>query len=128
MPIMFIDKKVAVTTMPCCTKLAGTLELVGVDETITRRRVEAIVGHSQQILHVSNTPKVVELWRGLALHVRRHANHRPIYEDRKPVSGHLPPDAQLAKRPASGRLLADLVLGMTPFIDPEPFCPGRFGV
>ena len=128
MPIMLIDKKIAITPMTGRTKLAGTLELVGTDESITQRRVAAIVCGARQFLNVPENPKVIELWRGL----------RPCTPDGVPIigrsgkidnlflaAGHQMLGLQTA--PASGRLLADLVLGATPAIDPEPFRPSRFG-
>jgi D-amino-acid dehydrogenase len=128
MPIMLIDKKVAVTPMGPYTKLAGTLELVGVDESITRRRVEAILRGARQFINVPEKPQVVELWRGL----------RPCTPDGVPIIGRSTKVANLfiatghqmlglQTAPASGRLLADLVLQQTPLVAPEPFCPGRFG-
>jgi D-amino-acid dehydrogenase len=127
MPILLIEKKVAVTPMGHHTKLAGTLELVGTDESITARRVEAIVRGARQFLNVPETPKIVELWRGL----------RPCTPDGVPIigrstkfenlflaTGHQMLGLQTA--PATGRLLADLVEGASPFLDPAPFAPGRF--
>ena len=128
MPIMLIDKKVAVTPMSNGTKLAGTLELVGLDESITQRRVDAIIHGARQFMNVPENPKVIELWRGL----------RPCTPDGVPMigraarldnlflaAGHQMLGLQTA--PASGRLLADLLLGQSPIVAPEPFDPGRFG-
>ncbi|HVU90565.1 MAG TPA: FAD-dependent oxidoreductase [Pirellulales bacterium] len=126
-PIMLIDKKVAVTPLPQHTKLAGTLELVGVDETITQRRVAAIVRGARQFLTIPERPPVVELWRGL----------RPCTPDGVPIvgrpsrfdnlllaTGHQMLGLQTA--PATGRLLADVMLNTTPLVDPAPFAPQRF--
>ena len=128
MPILIIDKKVAVTPMPGGTKLAGTLELVGVDESITERRVAAILRGSRQFLNVPENPRVMELWRGL----------RPCTPDGVPIIGRsskidnlwLATGHQmlgLQTGPATGRLLADLLERKTPAVDPAAFDPRRYG-
>ena len=70
-------KKVAVTPYEKTVKLAGTLELVDVDESVTLRRVKAIVNNSREYLDVPKEPQIVEIWRGL----------RPCTPDGVPMIG-----------------------------------------
>src|SRR5262249_36967982 len=51
-PIMLIEKKVAVTPRRDSIRLAGTLELVDRYESISRRRVEAILRGAREFLSV----------------------------------------------------------------------------
>lgn len=126
-PCMLIEKKVAVTPRKSTVRLAGTLELVGVDETITPRRVQAMINGARQYLSVPAEPQIVEVWRGL----------RPCTPDGLPIIGR-PPHLDnvvvatghqmlgLQTAPATGRLVADLLTGQSPAFDPSPFRTERF--
>lgn len=127
LPIKVLDLRIAITPVAGATRLAGTLELVDGDETVTQRRVDSIVRGSRRVLDVPETPEIVEIWRGL----------RPCTPDGLPLIGFSPrhPNLVLATghqmcglhtAPATGRLVADLVLGATPSFDPAPFRPDRF--
>jgi len=126
-PLMLLEKKVAVTPRKDSVRLAGTLELVNMDESITRRRVDAIVRGAREFLNVPAKPKVIELWRGL----------RPCTPDGVPVIGR--PEGLdnlviatghqmlgLLSAPGTARLVADLITGGDPVFDPWPFRPSRF--
>lgn len=127
LPLMLIEKKIGVTPRANTIRIAGTLELVGLDESITTRRVNAMVRGAREYLNVPDPPKVVEVWRGL----------RPCTPDGVPIIGR-PPRLDnlvlatghqmlgLLTAPATGRLVADLVTGSTPSIDPHPFRAARF--
>ena len=127
LPIKVLDRRIAITPVAGGTRLAGTLELVDGDESITQRRVDAIVRGSRLVLDLPDPPDVVETWRGL----------RPCTPDGLPLIGFLPRHENLVlatghqmcglhTAPATGRLVADLVLGASPSFDPAPFRPGRF--
>lgn len=126
-PCMLIEKKVTVTPRKGSVRLAGTLELVGIDETITPRRVQAIINGARQYLSVPTEPQIVEVWRGL----------RPCTPDGLPIigrplhldnvviaTGHQMLGLQTA--PATGRLVADLLTAQSPAFDPAPFRVERF--
>lgn len=126
-PMMLLEKKIAVTPRANTVRLAGTLELVNQDFSITPRRVDAILTGSRQFMNVPEQPEIHEIWRGL----------RPCTPDGVPIigatkrhpnlllcTGHQMLGLQTA--PGSGRLLADLVTGSTPAFDPHPFRPSRF--
>ena len=126
-PCMLIEKKVAVTPREHGLRLAGTLELVDLDESITVRRVNAILNGARQYLSVPADPQVIEVWRGL----------RPCTPDGVPIIGRVPGFDNvvvatghqmlgLQTAPATASLVADLVAGQTPIVDPQPFRVDRF--
>ena len=127
-PIMIVEKKIAVTPRGDSVRLAGTLELVNMDESISTRRMRNILAGSQDYMHMENNPVVTSIWRGL----------RPCTPDGVPMIGfsgkwnnlfynvgHQMLGLQSA--PGAGRLGADLILGRTPIADPKPFRAERYG-
>ena len=126
-PIKVIDRRIAITPRADGVRLAGTLQLVDGDESITARRVDAIVNGSKTVLNIPEPPEIVEVWRGL----------RPCTPDGLPLIGFAPGHDNLVlatghqmcglhTAPGTGRLVAELITGETPFVDPAPFRAGRF--
>ncbi len=126
-PIKVMERRIAITPRAGSVRLAGTLELVDGDETITARRVEAIVRGARTVLGVPERPEILEIWRGL----------RPCSPDGLPLIGPAPRHDNLVlatghqmcglhTAPATGRLVADLLTGAPPTFDPAPFRAGRF--
>lgn len=126
-PMMLVEKKVAVTPRNGSLRLAGTLELVNQDETFTTRRVEAIVRGAREFMNVPDKIHYQEIWRGL----------RPCTPDGVPVIGRTAryPNLLVAtghqmlglqSATGTGKLVADLATGRTPDVDPFPFRADRF--
>ncbi len=126
-PINLADHKLAVTPRAGSVRLAGTLELVDADESITARRVRAIYRGASEYLNLPVEPELVETWRGL----------RPCTPDGVPIIGQAPQIENLylatghqmlglLSAPATGQLLADLLTGQVPQFDPVPFRADRF--
>ncbi len=126
-PMMLVEKKIAVTPRQDSVRLAGTLELVNQDDSITPRRVQAILSGAREFMNVPEHPEIREVWRGL----------RPCTPDGVPIisrslaydnlfiaAGHQMLGLQSA--PGTGRLLADLVTDTPPAFDPKPFRAERF--
>lgn len=126
-PIMIVERKIAVTPRAGSVRIAGTLELVNQDFSITPRRVKAIQDGAKEFLHLERTHEATDLWRGL----------RPCTPDGVPYigfsdqwknlflcTGHQMLGLQSA--PGSARLAADLILKRTPLADPRPFRVNRF--
>lgn len=120
-PMMVIEKKLAITPRQDSVRFAGTLELVGLDESITPRRLDAIYQGGTEFFRIS-PPQIREVWRGL----------RPCTPDGVPFIGPLPGCENLVvaaghqmlglqTAPATGRLVADLVTKAKPSFNPEPF-------
>jgi D-amino-acid dehydrogenase len=130
-PLMLLEKKIAVTPRKDTIRLAGTLELVDRDESITPRRVDAILKGSREFMNVPAiselTPSITEVWRGL----------RPCTPDGVPIVGYPKQYSNLLlltghqmlglqSAPGTARLAADLLLGTAPAFDPAPFRATRF--
>lgn len=126
-PIMVVEKKLAITPRENSVRLAGTLELVDGDDSITQRRMHAILKSSQQYLKMHGTPQIQEIWRGL----------RPCTPDGVPVIGFSKKWSNLfysvghqmlglQSAPGSARLSSDIIEDRTPLADPIPFSPLRY--
>jgi len=126
-PMMLVEKKVAVTPRDGTLRLAGTLELVNNDYSISPRRVDAIVKGAREFLNVPQDFQYTELWRGL----------RPCSPDGVPLIGYTKKYSNLfiatghqmlglQSATGTGRLAADLILKQKPIFDPRPFDPNRF--
>jgi len=126
-PMMLVERKIAVTPRRGSVRLAGTLELVEGGRGISPRRLDAILNGSRKYLSVPENVQFSEAWAGL----------RPCTPDGVPVigrperfdnltiaTGHQMLGLQSA--PGTGRLVADLVLGRKPTFDPAPFEADRF--
>ena len=125
--IYLIERKVAVNPHRDALRIAGTLELVKNDFSITQRRVDVILRGAKSMLNIGDAPVVHELWRGL----------RPCTPDGMPVIGRaagrgdvwLATGHQMAglkTAPATGVLLAQLMTNEAPSFDPAPFRADRF--
>ncbi len=126
-PMMVLEKKVAITPYGDELRLAGTLELVDGDHSISPRRVASVRRAAGAVLPLAESARVDHLWRGL----------RPCTPDGVPIIGRAPGHENLfiatghqmlgvQTAPATGRMLADLALGRDPAFDPKPFRAERF--
>lgn len=126
-PIMIVEKKIAITPRADSVRLAGTLELVNQDFSITARRVQAIRRGAAEFLYLDGVQEPRDLWRGL----------RPCTPDGVPLIGFSAKYANLflcaghqmlglQSAPGSAKLAADLILKRAPFTDPHPFRVDRF--
>ncbi len=126
--IYLAERKIAISPRPDALRISGTLELVGEDLSVDRRRVAAMVRGAQQMLKLGEISSAdVDVWCGL----------RPCMPDGMPAIGRargarnvwLATGHQmtgLKTAPATGRLLAELICGETPTVDPAPFRADRF--
>lgn len=127
MPLMLKEARVGVTPMGEALRFAGTLELAGLDLTINRRRVDAIVRAPARYIRGVEGLKLLEIWRGL----------RPCAPDGLPILGRSPRFENLilatghamigvSLGPITGKLVAELAVGERPSLDIELLGPGRF--
>lgn len=77
-PLMLVEKKIAITPRQGSLRIAGTLELVDQDYSISHRRVQAIIRGAREYLPVPEQLEIRELWRGL----------RPCTPDGLPLIGY----------------------------------------
>lgn len=126
-PMMILERKVAVTPYGEHLRLAGSLEVVDGDRSISPRRVASIRRGAGAVLPISECAPIDHVWRGL----------RPCTPDGLPIIGPAPKLENLfiatghqmlgvQTAPATGRLATDLLLDREPTFDPAPFRPGRF--
>ncbi len=128
-PLFFQEARVIATPLDGRLRLAGTLELSGLDLRPDPVRVQALLRAGTQGLvgFASTPPPVRTVWCGL----------RPCAPDGLPIvgrptgfdnlvlaTGHAMMGLTLA--PITGRLVADLVGGRRPSADAEPLSPDRF--
>lgn len=120
--------KVAINPHTDSLRISGTLELVGDDLSVTRRRVDAVLAAARRHLALPDEAASASIWAGL----------RPCLPDGMPAIGRsgrtrnlwLATGHQmtgLKTAPATGELLAQLMTGEPPRFDPVPFRPDRPG-
>ncbi|MGY1521548.1 NAD(P)/FAD-dependent oxidoreductase [Luteimonas sp. A482] len=126
-PMTLFERKVCVTVWDDGFRLGSTMEFSGHDTTLNRRRLDALERGAAEYLHQPVGPEKREEWYGW----------RPLSWDDLPIIGRAPGHAHLwlatghgmlgvSMSPATGRLLAELVTGQSPHIDPKPYSPERF--
>ena len=127
LPVILAEARVGVTPMGPHLRLAGTLELAGLDLSVNRRRLRAIEEAVPHYLPGLPELDVVEVWRGL----------RPLTPDDLPIIGRPARGRGLviatghgmsgmSQGPVTGELVAQLVTGEETAFDLAPFSPDRF--
>jgi D-amino-acid dehydrogenase len=125
-PMLLQEARSALTPLPERLRIAGTLDVAGLDDRPRAARVEAMRRAAARVLGHDGSA-VLDVWTGL----------RPCAPDGLPVigrpagaptlvlaTGHAMKGVSLA--PVTGRLVAELVAGETPSHDLSPFSPDRF--
>lgn len=126
-PVLLSEGKVALAPLGDRLRFGGTLELAGLDTTISARRVDGIRRTVSAYLPRLETTETVETWSGL----------RPCTPDSVPFIGRAGGYRNLSVAfghgyigmglaPATGELVAQIVTGKEPDIDPAPFRTDRF--
>jgi D-amino-acid dehydrogenase len=126
-PLLLMESKIAVTPMGPRLRLAGTLELAGLDLSINERRVDAIRRGAREWLAGLDGLPEQEVWRGL----------RPCTPDGLPILGR--PSAfdnlilatghamvGMSLGPVTGQLVAQIAARETPGFDLALLHPDRF--
>jgi len=110
-------------------RFAGTLELAGFDQSINRRRVQAILktvpGYFPDL--DPSTMEVIEIWQGLRPCTPDGLPYigRPCsYDNVMVAAGH--GMLGLTQGPGTGKLLTEAILDNCPTIDLHPLRPDRF--
>lgn len=126
-PLSFGEALVVVNPLGDSLRLAGTLELAGMDFSINSRRVDAMRRASSGYIPGLNEAKVIEIWRGL----------RPCTPDGLPIisrsqdfenlivaAGHAMLGMSLG--PITGKLVSQLINGEKTDVDVFPIRIERF--
>jgi D-amino-acid dehydrogenase len=126
-PVYMEEARVIATPLDGRVRLAGTLELSGLDMAVDPVRVASLTGAAGRTLALAPGARTVHVWRGL----------RPCTPDGLPVVGR-PPGLEnlvlatghamlgITLAPVTGELVADVVTGAPPRHALEPLRPGRF--
>ncbi|MDH5506411.1 MAG: FAD-dependent oxidoreductase [Anaerolineae bacterium] len=127
-PLYLSEAKVAVTPLEAGLRLAGTLELAGMDQSISPRRVETMLQAAKDSLYLHDEHGQIEPWSGL----------RPCTPDGIPVISRAPQHKNLfvaaghcmlgiSLAAITGKLIAQLACGQTPDVAMEATDIRRFG-
>ena len=126
-PVVDREKGYVLAPMDQGVRLTTGVELAERDASSTPVQVNRVMPHAKRLFALGE-PVEAEPWLG----------RRPCFPDSRPVidrapgpqglwlcygHGHL----GLTLGPASGRLVAEMMTGTTPFVDPAPFSARRFG-
>ena len=125
-PILIQEARSAVTPLADRLRVAGTIEIAGLDLSLGERRLDTVRSAAARVL-ARDTSAVVDVWTGL----------RPCAPDGLPVigrpaglpslilaTGHAMKGVSLA--PVTGRLVAELAAGEPTSHELGPFSPDRF--
>lgn len=126
-PVVLKDHSVFVIAWRDALRLGGTMEFAGADPQLRTRRLQALQQAADHYLRAPRGAQLQEQWCGW----------RPMSVDDVPLIGRAPahPHVWLAAghgmlgismSAGTGQLIADLVCGRTPAIDPAPYRPERF--
>ena len=127
LPMIFEEHRVAVTPMQSGYRLGSMMEFVGYDDTIAPKRIDYLRQAAGLYLHDPVGTPVEETWYGW----------RPMTPDGLPIIGRSPAMENvhiaaghnmlgLSMAPATGKLVAELLDGRPPHLDPKPYSPARF--
>ena len=128
-PLALKERAVCVTAWPTGYRLGSTMEFAGYDSSLNRTRLDALKRGAAEYLRCAQGPSVIEEWYGW----------RPMTYDDLPILGRCAaiPNLTLATghgmlgvtmSAATGLLIADIVCGRQPALDPAPFAPARFNL
>ncbi|HGM6729471.1 TPA: NAD(P)/FAD-dependent oxidoreductase [Stenotrophomonas maltophilia] len=126
-PVVLKDHSVFVIAWREALRLGGTMEFAGADPSLRATRLRALQQVADHYLRAPRGAQLQEQWCGW----------RPMSVDDVPLIGRAPahPHVWLAAghgmlgismSAGTGQLIADLVCGRTPAIDPAPYRPERF--
>jgi D-amino-acid dehydrogenase len=126
-PMILEEYHVGVTPLETGFRLGSTMEFAGYDSTINPRRVALLRKGAEHCLRTPYCEPVLEQWYGW----------RPMTYDGLPCIGSVPRVRNafvaaghgmlgVSTSPGTGKLLAELIAGVTPHIDPTPYAITRF--
>ncbi len=126
-PMILEQHSVGVTPFEDGYRLGSTMEFAGYDTSIRPRRLQLLRDGARIYLHQPYTEQVQSVWYGW----------RPMTWDGKPIVDRSPAMLNtwiaaghnmlgLSMAPATGKLIAELVNGQPPHLDPQPLTCHRF--
>jgi D-amino-acid dehydrogenase len=124
--MIFEEHRVAITPMASAYRIGSTMEFAGYDASLNPARLQLLRDGAALYLREPFAEPVTESWCGW----------RPMTPDSLPYIGRPPAldNVYLAAghgmlgvsmSPATGKLLAELMCGQTPHVDPQPYAVDR---
>lgn len=121
-PLIFEEDRVAVTPMETGYRLGSTMEFAGYDATLNRRRLDILRRAAPLYLREPFGEPVTEEWFGwrpMTASGVPMIDRSPIMDNVLIAAGHNM--LGLAMAPATGKLVAELLSGQTPYVDEERY-------
>lgn len=126
LPMIFEEHRVAITPLAGAYRIGSTMEFAGYDATLNPSRLQLLRDGAARYLRDPISDTAMESWWGW----------RPMTPDGLPYLGRVPALANtflaaghgmlgVSLAPATGRLLAEVVTGRTPHVDPLPYAIER---
>ena len=128
LPTILLEAKVAITPMDGLTRLAGTMEIGGINHTINPVRVHAIASAAESYIEGLKITQEERL--------EAQCGPRPLTPDGLPYIGKTDQCKNLtiatghammgwSLGPATGKLVSEIISGQQPSLDLHPFNPSR---
>ena len=125
-PMLLEHHRVGITPMQSAYRIGSTMEFAGYDKTLNRKRLDLLRRSAEVYLHEPYCEPVEEEWFGwrpMTWDGKPFIDRSPIMNNVWVAAGHNMLGLSMA--PATGKLVAELVGGEAPHIDPKPFSLGR---
>jgi D-amino-acid dehydrogenase len=125
-PMIFEEHRVAITPLASTYRIGSTMEFAGYDTRLNPARLTLLRETATMYLHEPLAKPVIESWYGW----------RPMTPDSLPLVGRAPAFDNVyvaaghgmlgvSMSPATGKLIAELISGETPHVDPAPYAVDR---
>jgi D-amino-acid dehydrogenase len=127
-PCYFHEPRTVATPWSDGLRLGGTMEFSGLNTRLNPERIAGLKQAAHAYLRLPSKLSIAEEWVGM----------RPMTYDDLPIIGRAPGWSNLVlatghgmmgltMATGTGKLVADLITGVEPALDPSPFSPARFG-
>jgi D-amino-acid dehydrogenase len=125
-PMIFEEHRVALTPFPSGLRLGSMMEFNGYDDRLDRDRLSILREGAAHYMNAPlDAPAVEEWWgwRPMSTDGNPFIDRAPAFENVWVAAGHSM--LGLSQAPATGKLLAELMTGAEPHLDPAPYRIGR---
>ena len=126
-PLILVERHVAVTPMQSAYRLGSTMEFAGYDTSLRRERLDLLRRGAAACLREPYCEPVEESWYGwrpMTFDSVPVIDRSPRFENLFIAAGHNMLGLSMA--PATGKLVAQLITAAPTHIDPEPYTISRF--
>ncbi|NCY02020.1 MAG: FAD-dependent oxidoreductase [Planctomycetia bacterium] len=126
-PMLFPEHRIGVSPFEDGYRLGSMMEFAGYDESIPEKRIRQLHDSAKPYLITPSGPGPEKTWYGW----------RPMTWDSLPIIGQVPRLSNaflstghnmlgMSLATATGKLVAEIMEGVSPHVDPAPFSPRRF--